>query len=337
MKPSEEIQLRFLKRLHRLLSRGYPLLEALEVMAWDKELSRLATNFIEELQAGRSIDEVFDQHYFHHSIPSFLYFTKASSNLSESILKCSEMFDYRMKNNKKFNQVLRYPLILLFVFSLTIFFINQQVLPSFESLLQSSTQAKKTVGLLILIIDALQYIFIILAITISLSILIWRFFKKNIPIDTQLKVLNRLPIYRKFLKLQTSFQFATHFSSLLKAGLSLKQILSELSKQTRLPIINYYTDLITLDLNRGFHLSTLLSELPFIERQLANIFQKNNDIQSLEKDLNVYSEVLMEEMQRKIVATITLIQPVFYIIIAIFIVFIYISLMWPMFQLINSL
>ena len=72
MKPSEEIQLRFLKRLHRLLSRGYPLLEALEVMAWDKELAKLSTNFIEELQAGRPLDEVFDHHYFHHSIPSFL-------------------------------------------------------------------------------------------------------------------------------------------------------------------------------------------------------------------------------------------------------------------------
>ncbi|MHA6250983.1 competence type IV pilus assembly protein ComGB [Oceanobacillus sp. CAU 1775] len=333
---SEQIQLRFLKRLHRLINSGYPLLECLEIMKWDKDLTQLANQFIHALRDGKPIHMVFEENKFHESICTFVYFTKVSSNLNESIQKCIEMFEHKMTNNKKFNQAIRYPLILLFVFSLTLFFINQQVLPSFQTLLQSSPQAKQTITILILMMDLLQFTFITFAITIVVGVMVWRIFRGRIPINKQLKILNRIPIYRNYLRLQTSFQFATHFSSLLKAGLSLKQTLNELSKHEKLPIIKYYADLITLDLNRGFHLSILLSELPFLEKQLVAIFQKNNDIQSLENDLSIYSEVLMEEIHRKILSMITLIQPIFYIILACFIVFIYISLLWPMFQLINT-
>jgi competence protein ComGB len=166
--------------------------------------------------------------------------------------------------------------------------------------------------------------------------MVWFFIKRKIPIDQQLKILYRIPIYRYFLRLQTSFQFAAHFGSLLKAGLSLKQILYELTVQQRLPILSFYAKLLTIDLNRGFHLSSQLAELPLIEKQLENIFQKNTDMKLLEKDLSLYSEILLEELQRKIISAIMLIQPIFYIVLGIFIVFIYLSLMLPMFQLINS-
>lgn len=333
----DQLQLRFIKRLHRLLNNGYPLLEALEVIMWDKELEKLASRFILSLKEGKPLDEVFEENKFHPTIYSFLYFIRANSNLSESMQRCIEMFEQRSKNTQKFKQILRYPLILLFIFSITIYFINQQVLPAFHSLLQSSTEAQQTIMLFIFIMDLLQFILIIIAIGGITCLLGWRYLKKRIPMDKQLKLLNQLPIYRRFIRLQTSFQFATHFSSLLKAGLSLKQILHELTKQQRLPIINFYADLLTNDLNRGFHLNALLSELPFIEKQLANIFQKNSDISALEKDLNLYSEILMEEIQRKIISAITFIQPIFYVFLAIFIVLIYVSLMWPMFQLIHSI
>jgi len=337
IKLSEQIQLRFLKRLHRFLLNGYPLLEALEAIKWDKELEETANNFIEALKDGTPIDTVFEKTGFHQSISSFLYFIRANSNLVESVGKCAEMYEHRMKNTKQFKQILRYPLILLVISSLVIFFINHNVLPSFQSLLQSSAEAQTTIMVSSFIMNLFEHLFIIGLMSLVIASTIWQFVKKKIEIDQQIKIFNRIPIYRNFLRLQNSFQFATHFSSLLKAGLSLKEILQELTNQNKLPIISFYSNLMTNDLNRGFHISSLLSELVFIEKQLAIIFQKNTDISALEKDLGLYSEMLMEEMQRKVIQVITLIQPIFYILLGSFIVFIYISLMWPMFQLINTL
>lgn len=332
----EQIQLRFLKRIERLLGNGYPLLEALEVIAWDKELTKIADHFITALKAGKRFDYILEELEFHDIIRSFLYFTRANSNLAETIGKCAEMFEQHLQNTRKFKQILRYPLILLFIFSLVLFFINQQVLPSFHSLLQSSTHAQQTIFWLILIMDILQYVFIIGVLSLFISVLFWKVWKKHIKIDKQLKFYNSIPIYRSFLRLQTSFQFAAHFSSLLKADLSLKEILQELATQQKLPIISFYAQLLIQDLNRGFHINTLLTELPFIEKQLSGIFQKNADASALEKDLAMYSEMTLEEIQRIIVQAITLTQPIFYVILAVFIVFIYASLMWPMFQLINT-
>lgn len=335
-KLSEQIQLLFLKRLHRLLSNGYPLLDALEAVAWDKELASLANRFIQFLKAGERFDKVFEDTGFHPQISSFLYFTRANSNLIESLRKCIDMFEHRLKNTKKFKQIIQYPIILMLVFSFVIFFINHHVLPAFHSLLHSASGAQQTIAVLIFIMDFMQYLVIIIIAGGVIFTTIWHFLKKSIDIDMQLRIFNRIPIYRNFLRLQNSFQLAIHFSALLKAGLSLKEILQELSYQTKLPITAFYAKLITNDLNRGFHMSSLLAELTFIEKQLAVIFQKNTDNQALEKDLSLYSEMLMEEIQETIVKTITFIQPVFYIILAIFIVFIYISLMWPMFQLLNT-
>lgn len=332
----EQIQLRFLKRLVRLLENGYPLLEALEVIAWDKELTAMANHFITALKTGTPFDQIFEELNFHQMIRSFLYFTRSNANLAESIRKCAEMFEQQLRNTKKFKQILRYPLILLLIFSSVLFFINQQVLPSFHSLLQSSSHAQQTIFWLILIMDILQYFLIFSALTLCICIIFWKVWKKNIDIDKQLIFYKRIPIYRSFLRLQNSFQFAVHFSSLLKAGLSLKEILQELTSQEQLPILRFYAQLLIHDLNRGFHIANLLEELPFIEKQLSGIFQKNADVHALEMDLSLYSEITLEEIQRIIVQAITLIQPIFYIILAVFIILIYISLMWPMFQLINT-
>src|SRR5699024_4541550 len=104
-----------------------------------------------------------------------------------------------------------------------------------------------------------------------------------------------------------------------------------------LPIIAYYSSLMMNELSKGLHISLLMTNLPFFEKQLAAIFQKNTHMAALEKDLVAYADLLIEEIHRKVMKIITLIQPIFFIILASFIVFIYITLMWPMFQLINSI
>ncbi|GAB3051158.1 competence type IV pilus assembly protein ComGB [Virgibacillus ainsalahensis] len=332
-----EIQLRFLKRLNRLLINGYPLVNALEVIQWDKQLEDSARQIISSLKNGSSLDQAFDKAAFHHSITAYLYFVRANGDIQESINKCIEMYEYRMKYVKKFKQIIRYPLILLFIFSILLYFIKQSVLPSFANIFQTSTEASATVNLSIMIIDYLSTLVILCTIIILIGIMVWYVIKRKIIIEQQIKFYNALPIYRKFLRLQTSFLFATHFSMLLKTGMPFKEILTHMSNQTKLPIISYYSNLIREELTRGFPISNLLSQMSLLENQLTSIFQKNVDVYDLEKDLRIYAEMITEEIQRKTVKVITFVQPVFFIILAGFIIFIYMTLMWPMFQLIKSI
>lgn len=334
---SDGIQLRFLKRLSRLLANGYSMIESLEIIKWDKQLMVTSDQIIVGLRNGVPIDQAFEQAKFHHTITAYLYFVRESGNVLSSIEKCVMMFEDRLKYKKKFQEIIRYPLMLLVIFSVLLYFIKQYVLPSFVDLFQQSTTAASTIMLSIKVIEYLTIFAVSLGTICIVVFLIWHVKKKKLSIKTQIKLYRFIPIYRSYLRVQTSFKFATHLSTQLKTGISLKEVLHNMSKQKKMPIISYYTSLMTIELNKGLQLPHLLSQLTFLDIQFTEIFQKNTNNLSLEKDLAVYAELLTEELQRKIMKAITIIQPAFFIVVACFVVFIYLTLMWPMFQLIKTI
>lgn len=332
----EDVQLLFLKRLERFMENGYPLQDALEAIAWDRNFADLSAYFIKRLQQGEKLDVLFDETGFHPAIGSFLYFVRANSNLSEAIGTCREMMEQRFNQVKRFKLILRYPLILTIIFSVLLFFINHRVLPAFQDLLSHSSDSLTAVTILKSVMDIFQS-FMLFALIAWLSIMvIWRKMFENIPTGQMVDIIRKIPLYNQYKRLQTSFQFAAHFSSLLKAGLSLREILQELKKQTKLPILSYYAALLSDHLERGLHISELLQDLPLIDKQLALIFQKNATVHVLEMDLSLYGELMLEEMHRKIIQWTTLVQPIFYIVLGLFVILIYLSIMWPMLQLIHT-
>lgn len=334
---SIDLQLRFLNRLARLLKNGYPLLEALEIIKWDDKLAPISTNVIRLLKNGYTIDHALDELKFHPDISSYLYFVKNSGDLEENIQKCILIFEDKLKYIKKFKQTIRYPVILFMIFFILLTFLQQTVLPSFIEIFQLSDESTSTISLSLTLINIIiNTVFIIVTITGLIAIL-WYVMKIKLTIEQKLKVYNRIPIYRTFLTIQTSFLFATHLSSLLKTGLPIKNILTILADQEKLPILSYYASRLTDELSQGIYINTLLTKLDFITPQLSIIFQKNADSDALEKDLSVYAEHLTEELHRKLVKLLVTIQPIFFVILACFIVFIYIALMWPMFQLIKTI
>lgn len=334
---NKELQLAFLNRLLRLLKNGYPLLEALDVIKWDKHARTSATIIAAALTNGQMLDKAFEKAGFSHLVTSYLYFARTSGNIQNSIEKCIYMYEQRINYSKKFQQATRYPLILLFVFSILLFFIKQSVLPSFTELFLSHSEASRTIRISIMMIDFLSNLAIAFFITAAAGIILWQINKRKISIEKQIKYYSHVPIYRKYKQIQTSFLFATHFSSLLKTGMSIKEILLIMSQQKKLPILAYYSTLIAAELNKGFHITNLLAQFKLFEKQLVMIFQKNTDKTALEKDLSMYAELLTDEMHRKITKVLTYIQPVVLAILALFIIFIYITLMWPMFQLIETI
>lgn len=337
IKLSNEMQLRFLKRLSRLLSSGYPLLQALETIKWDPQLKETASTMIASLKNGAPIDQAFEKAHFHESITTQLYFIRGNNDLAGSLRKCLHMYESRIKHLKKFKQILRYPLMLTVIFTVLLYFIKQSVLPSFIDLFQTSSSSSATIAISMKIIDVAGNLLFLTVIVAAAAIILWNLNKKKLPIDRQINVYKRIPLFRKYVRMNTSFLFAAHLSSLLKTGLPIKNIFSYMGEQPKLPIISYYAKNITNELQKGHHLDDLLIGFYFFDPQLASIFQKNTDYEALERDLDAYADMLTEEIQRKITKAITIFQPLFFIILGCFIIFIYFTLMWPMLQLIQTI
>ncbi|MEN1970575.1 competence type IV pilus assembly protein ComGB [Lentibacillus sp. N15] len=333
----KELQLLFLNRLSRLLKNGYTLIDALEIIQWDAALKLPAATITACLKNGSRLDQAFEQSQFNSIVTSYLYFVRANGDIQASIDKCLIMYEQRLQYTRKFQQVARYPAILLIVFSVVLYFIKHSVLPSFQDLFQGSGAASSILTISVTLIDMGSALFIWLLILAIIIAFLWQFNKRKIPIDKQIKLYNAIPFYRHYKQIHVSFLFATHFSSLLKTGISIKEILTTMSKQGKIPILAYYANLMMQELNQGKHLSSLLSQFRMLDKQIPLIFQKNADSSALEKDLSIYAEFLTDELHRKIMKNLTYIQPIFFLVLAGLIVFIYMSLMWPMFQLIKTI
>ncbi|WP_047979926.1 competence type IV pilus assembly protein ComGB [Ornithinibacillus contaminans] len=331
------IQLHFLKRLASVLSSGYMLLDALETLTWDKATRSIADEISHHLKNGVTIDQAFELVRFNPLITSYLFFAKEYGDLEESITKCFEIYEERIKHMKKFTQVIRYPVILLVIFSIMFFFIEHTVLPNLLNVFQQSAQDPSNLTIFIHLISVFYYLCAGFLLLVLLIRLFWSAYKAKIPIPQQLKLFDVIPLFRNYIRLNTSYQFATHVSSLLKTGMPIKEVLAILSKQNKLPILSYYATMLTNGLNQGAPISHILTDFSFINPQLAAIFQKNNHVDSLVKDLAVYAAFTMEELNQKIIKSLTYLQPIFFIILGVVIVMVYLSIMWPMYQMIDTL
>lgn len=329
-------QLRFLNYLYRLLEAGYSFVEALEMVKWDQKLRQPADKIMDVLQSGKHVDEAFKEAAFHPSITSFLYLARFDGDVPNQIKKCMQMFEQRTKQLQKFKQVIRYPIILCLLFVILLFFLKTSVLPSFTEIFQASPESASSILIAMNIID-LMTTFCIFFVLFSILLTIgWKFYKHHFDIDRQLAILQRIPILKHFLRLQTSYYLASHMSMFLKAGLSMKNILEHLNEQRKLPIVRYYASLMLMRLLTGQRLESLLYDLPFVDKQLAEVVYKSTNVQTMEKDLDMYAAFVTEEIEQKTMKLITYIQPAVFTLLAGMIVFIYLTLMWPMFQLIQT-
>ncbi|WP_246001112.1 competence type IV pilus assembly protein ComGB [Oceanobacillus piezotolerans] len=334
---TKEQQQRFIEKLYQLLNNGYSTIEALEALKWDRPFVKPADHIIHELKHGASIDKAMDKAGFDSSITTFLFFVRANNDLEGSLAQCSNMFKQRIRHTKKFQQIIRYPLFLIFIFTILLFFIKTTILPSFVDMFQSNPKSYSTVKLSILSVDLLITCTLFVVLTCLVFLVLWKYVQPKLPIEEQIRILERIPVYRQYLKVQTSYFFATHFRSLLKSGIPFKDIIYHMANQKRLPLIAHYSSIMMNELSKGIHLSYILSNFSFLENHLTTIFHKNSDAEILEKDLALYSEFKLEEIEQQITKLITLIQPILFLAIGLFVIFIYVTLMWPMFQLIKTI
>src|SRR5690625_2937959 len=91
-----ESQLTFLNRLHRLLTNGYPLIDALEAISWDEKMSQFSNEIKESLLHGKYIDEAFKAARFHKLIVMYMYFVRINGDLTNSLEKVIVLFEQRL-------------------------------------------------------------------------------------------------------------------------------------------------------------------------------------------------------------------------------------------------
>jgi competence protein ComGB len=327
-------------RLSILLQKGYTVKKALQLIGLDPKQGGLAKKIEEDLSKGVPLDQIFAHNHFSKTIVSFLYFSQAAGNLGACFLKCSELLENQERFIEKFKKVLQYPIVLFSFIMFLLIGLKFYLLPSLRGLYDGIQLQISNDASFVFIFEAVDHfinLFFLFSGCCILLFFLWKFFRQKIPILTKMKFYEKTPILNNIKRLETSYLFSYHFSTLLASGLSLKHALTIISEQDHLPILKKYAHLLTNSVLQGRQLSDEITTLPLLENELSIIFRRSMTDGSLENDLNNYANLLVDTMIGKMIKITTFIQPVFFLFFGAIIIAIYFSIMFPMFSLMQQL
>ncbi|SEB12515.1 competence protein ComGB [Thalassobacillus cyri] len=333
----QKLQVQFLDRMSHLLNKGYPLLEALTILTWDERFDGLATEITQQLKGGKPIDVCLQASGFSRNVVSFLYFARMHRNLDEVFHQCSTMIQLENKYVNKFKQVIRYPAFLSVFLVIMLFVIDRTIFPAFLTMFQSQETGSKGLTVAVYITGFLITFVKVAGLLVVIVFIYWKIRKSSISLERQLLMYDKIPLLSDYHKLKTTFLFATHLHSILSTGVSMKEALHIMSNQSHYPLLSHQADIILDHLEQGATLAQAIHQCQMFRPELTTIFHKTSDLTTLTRDLAMLSEMLTDMTKQKLNNALEIIQPVFFIIIAVFILFIYGSIMLPMYQWMNQI
>lgn len=330
-------QHQILYRFEQLFQYGYSLNDALDVLMWEKQYTSIVTAIKQALQRGETFVDTLERVNFNPEVISFLNIAIQNGNLAEGLQHCCQLLQQRKEFLTKLNKLSRYPLFLFIFFLVILYFMKTSIFPSFSQLLGSNTEMMSVFQTAEISINVIYYgiitsLLLLLFLTVS-SITV----KKQLPTESKIRLIKGIPVYRKYKQMQTTYLLVTHLSSLLKSGLTIKDSLDVVKSEQKTGLIHYYATLISDHLAHGYNYSTILPQCQLLQDELTQIMSKDRNQNQLQHELTIYAEHLLLSIENYLKKWISFIQPFLLSILALFIVFVYLALMLPMFDYMNSM
>ncbi|WP_018933838.1 competence type IV pilus assembly protein ComGB [Gracilibacillus lacisalsi] len=330
-------QYQILHRFEQLFHHGYSLNDALDVLMWEKQYTTIVTTIKLALQRGETFIETLEQVKFNPVIISFLNISIQHGNLSEGLQHCCQMLKQRKEFLSKLNKLSRYPLFLFLFFLLILYFMKHSIFPSFSQLLGANTNMNSVFQNAEIAINMIYYGTITAFLLVIFLTICSITMKQMLSIESKVQLITRVPIYNKYKRMQITYLFVTHLSSMLTSGLTIKDSLEVIKSEQKADFIYYYASLINDHLAQGYDYSTILPQCQLLQGQLSQIMSKDRNQDQLQKELHLYAEHLILSIESYLKKWISFMQPFLLSILAIFIVFVYLALMLPMFDYMNSM
>ncbi|MGM0523097.1 MAG: type II secretion system F family protein [Bacillota bacterium] len=330
-------QLAFMKRLQTLLEAHYSMKEALAYVQFNKKFHHVSDFILQELSNGTAFDVILSELSFHPQFVTHAHYGLLRGNLAEGINQALSFINQQHHLKQQFVKTIRYPLVLIFGFLTMLYFIQMYIYPNFLQLFQTAEQTPPMIETAIfsvsLIFHILRIGFVLLILSSLMAVLVY---KKTSP-SQLMSLLLRLPIAFRLARLHTSFFFAHHLKNLLDGHFSIKEALTLITEEQNQSILTQAMTEVLSTLDQGETLYRSLSAHSFFSDRLSYIFQTNESQMLIRLSLDIYLTETFEDISQTIEKSIKLIQPMIFTLIAISIVLIYLSLLMPMIDMMNTI
>ncbi|MBC6127199.1 type II secretion system F family protein [Listeria booriae] len=329
----------FLVRLADLLSKGFTMEEAISFLSitTPKDADRNA-KILHVLQIGSPFSEALLQAKFPSFVCTQLHYASRHGFFNETVQETGNHLTRKAEQQKALRKIFQYPLILFMTVIVVFFLLRIFLLPKFDTLFkQLSHGDSQTTNFTYFILEKLPLIFLGF---LGLVFVLCTFFltkQRNKNSYERAHLYCQIPIIKRFMRLHYSQLFARECGYLLKSGLSINDMVKVFALSDSPPLFQYISKLIGKSFSEGKAFTNALTQFTIFESEMIYIIKHGEKNGQLAEELLFYYTLCHQKSEEKIEKIFSFIQPAVFMIIGVLIVSIYLSILFPMFSMVNSI
>jgi len=331
-------QAHFFSRLSVLMQEGYLFPQAISILLphhieAHEEIQKLVN---EKLRQGVGVLGVFEALQIPKQHLVAIAVAENNGHMIETLKGVAKQMALSESTKKKLMKLLLYPVVLI-IFLMLLFLVFRTIFfPNIEKMVASRTAGTEETSIalskvLLHFPDAL----IVVSIAVICSIFFFYLYLKRRPIAHRLNLILKMPLIRIYIRMSLTRQFAAYLGSLLLSGFSLQACLQILEEQRLQPFLQYLARCIKERVVFGDTLTQAVHLMTVWQMDFSTFVEHGEQSGYLGKELVLYSELLTEKQEQLLHRILAFVQPTFFIIIAMCIVAAYVSLLLPIYHMIE--
>ncbi|MFJ8087172.1 competence type IV pilus assembly protein ComGB [Lysinibacillus sp. NPDC095746] len=331
-------QAHFFSRLSVLMQEGYLFPQAISILLphhieAHEEIQKLVN---ERLRQGAGVLGVFEALQIPKQHLVAITVAENNGHMIETLKGVAKQMALSESTKKKLMKLLFYPVVLILFLMLLFLVFRTIFFPNIEKMVTSRTTGTEEASIalskvLLHFPDAL----IVVGIAVICSIFFFHLYLKRCPIAHRLNIILKTPLIRIYIRMSLTRQFAAYLGSLLQSGFSLQASLQILEEQQLQPFLQYLARCIKERVVFGDTLTQAVHLMTVWQMDFSTFVEHGEQSGYLGKELVLYSELLTEKQEQLLHKVLAFVQPTFFIIIAMCIVAAYVSLLLPIYHMIE--
>jgi type IV pilus assembly protein PilC len=326
-----------------LIRAGLPILKGLDLLAerlTDPKLGPYVKSVRDEVRNGTLLSEAFRmQGIFPKMYVTSVMAGEKSGSLVEVLDRYITYQRIALAVRKKVTNSLMYPSVLIVLVVLLMVFLVTYVVPTFATLYATMQAKLPTMTVWLIAIGEAAHTYIVFfAVAVVGGIFLFRWYSRTDKGTEQIdRVKMRMPIVGEiWLKYQVA-QLARILGTLLTGGIPLVQAMETAADSLNTPILRRAIEAAGRSVREGQPLASSLRASKMFPPLATDMIEVGESTGALPQMLNSVAEFFEEDVNTKMTATLSLIEPAIMIVMGIFVAFVLISLYLPIFSLADTI
>jgi len=335
---SQKKQAQFMKRLSSLLEEGYTFHASLVMLLpHHVKSSETAQNRLtSQLKNGEGVTSILSELGIPNSYLLPVQMAEAHGKLYQALLVLHTHMAMVEKAKASLKKVVMYPLFLFVMLAglflaFRTYFLPNMIMLSSSRRSETSTETMNWTSFLMHLPDYL------LACCILTLLFVWayRWRLGKYSLSKQVKILQKTPLITKWSKLTLTRNFSQELGALLASGLSLQLALNILREQRNQPYLQLVAEQILSSVLTGESLEQAVRITNYFTEDFPTYISHGESSGHLDRELLIYSDLLNEQLETTLTKWLSFVQPVLFGVLAICILAAYLSILLPVYGMID--